>query len=274
MPGRIAARWNFCCGDSTGCHLGGLRQLGGALTIVGDEQRTARGDDGEHRAGGQPATEAITLDQRLTDDRPDAEAAEHGNGEVAGRLGPPMGRGEIADHRRCADEQSAFADAGECTQRQEHPPVVDRDARDRCGGGEQRAGDDQDPTTVAVAIGPEQGTNGDRSDAERSQVEPDVDLAPTQPVLDQPRDERHLDADVHEEQERDERDRDERTADQPFLGRSAVDVGAVSDMAPSLAADPPGASRRPRRRAPGSSTGRSRPRAPVRCPSSRVPSRR
>ena len=90
----------------------GSTRCGTASDITAASTVNAGGDDERRRV-------AVLAEHGLADHRADAEAAEHGDGEVARRLGPPVGRREVGDERGRADEQGGLADAGDAAQREQ-----------------------------------------------------------------------------------------------------------------------------------------------------------
>ena len=96
-------------------------------------QRHDGGEHGEPGGDDERRAEAVLAEDGLADHRADAEPGEHGDGEVARRLGPPIGRREVGDERGGADEQGGLADAGDAAQGEERRQVVD--------GGAEQAGE-------------------------------------------------------------------------------------------------------------------------------------
>ena len=157
---------------------------------------------------------AVVAEERLADDRSDADATEHGDGEVAGRLGATAGRREIGDEGRCCDEQGGLADARDPAQRQQRTEGSDVPGEHARRAGHESTGDHHRPPAVAVDELTEEPSGQHRCTGERGDVETDAELAVSELVLDVLRYEWHEDAHVREEHERRQRHRHERPGDE------------------------------------------------------------
>ena len=84
--------------------------------VVGHGERHHGGEHREAAGHEERQVEAVVLEHGLADDRADADAAEHGHGEVAGRLGAALRRREVGDERGRGHEHGGLADAGDAAQ--------------------------------------------------------------------------------------------------------------------------------------------------------------
>ena len=181
-------------------------------------QRHHGGEHGEPGGGDERRPEAVLAEDGLTDHGADTEPGEHGDGEVARRLGPPVGWRQVGDERGRADEQGGLADAGDAAEREERRHAVDGGARHAGETGEQGAGDHHPPPAVALDETADHRPGADGGDGERRDAQSDAELAGAELVLDEARQQRHEHADVDEEGARRRGDRDERLGEQARRG--------------------------------------------------------
>ena len=186
------------------------RRRSGSAPVPGTNSDTRRGQPGERAGDEERLPVVVGAEHGVTDDRSDAETAEHGDREVARRLGPAVRRGEVGHQRRRTDEQGGLADPGHAAQHEQHPQRVDGRAQEPGDAGEQRAADHHGPPAVALDEASDHRAHADRRRRERGQAEADAELAGAELVADERRHERHEHPDVREERQRRGGHRDER----------------------------------------------------------------
>ena len=174
-----------------------------------------RGDHREHRGQQEGLRVVGATGEQLAEHRPDAQAAEHRDREVARGLGPPARRCEVVDDRGRADEVQALAHAEEHAQHQEQRDRCEQ-RRERHGtGGQQRAGGHHPALAVATGRPCDQGPGGDGRHAVGRDGSPHDQAGPAQLVGDVAREGREVDPDGDEVGQRGRGDREERPADEP-----------------------------------------------------------
>ena len=156
-----------------------------------------------------------SAEQPFAEDRPDAEPAEDGDGEVARALGSTR---RAATGRRSAWPRRRTPLLRRCPSRRAGRAAARVETRGRTALHRRRRAARRRPSDARrpyrSAIRPTSGRHGDRRDGEHGHGQADAELAGTERALDEQRDDRNQDADVHEEDQRDRRHEDERARDQ------------------------------------------------------------
>ena len=120
--------------------------------------------------------EVVVTEQRFADDRPDADAAEHGDGEVARSLGAPIARRQVGDERGRPDEDGGLADTHQAAQCEQLPELRDLTRGDTARAGHRRAADHQHASAVPIGKAADEGPGADRRQRERGDRHADAEL--------------------------------------------------------------------------------------------------